>query len=265
MACGDLGDDLPLLLAGLRRHHRPHPVDAPLGVGEGAVLLEERRARQEHVGELGRLVEEQVLDDEQSSAASAACTCVVLGSDWAMSSPCTNRPLERAVDARRRTCWGCAGRARRAAGVPHSCSKTLAHGVVGDVAVAGQLVGERAHVARALHVVLAAQRVDADAVAPDVAGGHGEVGHAHHHRRALAVLGDAEAVVDGRVAAGGVEAGGGAQLGGGHAGDLPRSPPGCSPGRAMNSAHSAIGRSQRSATNSRVDEALGDDDVGHAR
>ena len=81
--------------------------------------------------------------------------------------------------------------------------------VVGDVAVAGQLVRERAHVARALHVVLAAQRVHADAVAPDVAGGHGEVGHAHHHRGALAVLGDAEAVVDRRVAAGGVEAGGG--------------------------------------------------------
>ena len=48
----------------------------------------------------------------------------------------------------------------------------------------------------ALHVVLAAQRVHADAFAADVAGGHREVGDAHHHRRALRVLGDAEAVVD---------------------------------------------------------------------
>jgi hypothetical protein len=53
----------------------------------------------------------------------------------------------------------------------------------------------------ALHIVLAAQRVHAHALAADVAGGHGQVGDAHHHGRALAVLGDAQAVVDGRVAA----------------------------------------------------------------
>ena len=100
-------------------------------------------------------------------------------------------------------------------------SRTIARTVGSDdVAVAGQLVRERAHVAGALHVVLAAQRVDADAVAADVAGGHREVGHAHHHRRALAVLGDAEAVVDRRVGAGGVQPGGGTQLVGRDAGDL---------------------------------------------
>ena len=114
--------------------------------------------------------------------------------------------------ARRRTCSGCAGPARSRIVRPHSCSNIVAHRVVGDVPVAGQLVRERAHVAGALHVVLAAQRVDADAVAADVAGGHGEVGHAHDHRRALAVLGDAEAVVDRRVGPGGVQPGGGAQV-----------------------------------------------------
>ena len=92
--------------------------------------------------------------------------------------------------------------------------------VVGDVAVAGELVRERAHVARALHVVLAAQRVHADADAADVAGRHGEVRHAHDHGRALAVLGDAEAVIDRAVAAGRVEPRRGADIGGGDAGDL---------------------------------------------
>jgi hypothetical protein len=77
----------------------------------------------------------------------------------------------------------------------------LAGDGVGHVAIAGQLVREAAHVAGALHVVLAAQRIDADALAADVAGGHGEVGDGHHRGRALAVLGDAEAVVDRRVAA----------------------------------------------------------------
>ena len=52
---------------------------------------------------------------------------------------------------------------------PTAFSKIVAHRVVGDVPVAGQLVRERAHVAGALHVVLAAQRVHADAVAADVA------------------------------------------------------------------------------------------------
>ena len=52
---------------------------------------------------------------------------------------------------------------------PIALSNIGAHRVVGDVAVAGELVREGAHVAGALHVVLAAQRVDADAVAADVA------------------------------------------------------------------------------------------------
>ena len=79
---------------------------------------------------------------------------------------------------------------------PHSVLVDAAHVVLRDVPVAGELVREGPHVAGALHVVLPAQRVHADALAADVAGDHGQVGHAHHHRRALGVLGDAEAVVD---------------------------------------------------------------------
>ena len=79
---------------------------------------------------------------------------------------------------------------------------------------------ERAHVAGALHVVLPAQRVHADALAADIAGRHGEIGDRHHRGRALAVLGDAEAVIDRAVAAGGVEPGGAADQLGRHAGDL---------------------------------------------
>ena len=101
----------------------------------------------------------------------------------------------------------------------HSFSKDAAHFGIGDVAVARELMRERAHVAGALHVVLAAQRVHADAFAADVAGRHGEVGHGHDHRRALAMLGDAETVVDRGVATGGVQAGGFAHLLGRNAGD----------------------------------------------
>ena len=86
--------------------------------------------------------------------------------------------------------------------VPHRL-ELVAHRVARDMAIAGQFVRERAHVAGALHVILAAQRVHADAGAADIAGRHREVGDRDHRGRALAVLGDAEPVIDRAIAAGG--------------------------------------------------------------
>ena len=65
-----------------------------------------------------------------------------------------------------------------------------AHGVVGDVAIAGQFMRERADVVRALHVILSAQRIDADARTAEVSGQHREVGHRQNGGAALAMLGD---------------------------------------------------------------------------
>ena len=95
----------------------------------------------------------------------------------------------------------------------------VAHGIAGDVTVAGQLVWERAHVAGALHVVLAAQRVHADAGTADIAGRHRQIGDRDHGGRTLAVLGDAEPVIDRAIAAGGVDASGFAQVVGIDAGE----------------------------------------------
>ena len=131
----------------------------------------------------------------------------------------------------------------------------------GDVAVAGELVREGAHVAGALDVVLPAERVDADALAADVAGDHGQVGHAHHHRRALGVLGDAEAVVDRGVAAGGVEPGGRAQLVGVDAGRLGRRLGRV--GRVGDEGEVVVGVLAALAHELLVVQALGDDHVGH--
>ena len=74
---------------------------------------------------------------------------------------------------------------------------------------------ERTHVAGALHIVLAAQRIDADARPADVAGRHRQVGDRHDRGRALAVLGNAEAVINRAVAAGRVEPCRPANVGGG--------------------------------------------------
>jgi hypothetical protein len=103
---------------------------------------------------------------------------------------------------------------RHAPGLPEE----LARRRVGNMAVAGKLVREAPHVAGALDIVLAPERVHAHALATDIAGRHRKVGDRHHGRRALAVLGYAEAVIDRAIAAGRVEPRGGAQVGGGNAG-----------------------------------------------
>ncbi len=71
-------------------------------------------------------------------------------------------------------------------------------GVALDVLEARQLVRDRAHVAAALHVVLAAQRVEARAPAADVAAEQGEVDQREHVVDADVVLGDAERPADHR-------------------------------------------------------------------
>ena len=67
--------------------------------------------------------------------------------------------------------------------------------------------------------------------AADIAGRHGEVGDRHDRGRALAVLGDAEAVIDRAIAAGGVEPRRAADVFGGRRRTAFRPPPGCAAAR----------------------------------
>ena len=70
--------------------------------------------------------------------------------------------------------------------------------VVLDVLEPWQAVGERAHVAAALDVVLAAQRVDAAAVPPDMAGEQHKRDQGKDVVDGVVVLGDAERPADHR-------------------------------------------------------------------
>ncbi len=79
------------------------------------------------------------------------------------------------------------------------------HGVVRDVPVAREFMREGAHVAGALDVVLAPQRIDAHPAPPEVSGREREIGDREHRGRALAVFGDAEPIIDCRIAARGIE------------------------------------------------------------
>ena len=88
------------------------------------------------------------------------------------------------------------------------------------MAIAGQFVREAAHVAGALHVVLAAQGVHADAGPADIAGRHGKVGDRHDRRRTLRMLGHAKAVIDGSVPTSREQPRGCAQIGSRNTGDF---------------------------------------------
>ena len=79
--------------------------------------------------------------------------------------------VEALEACRRRAASNMLGMRRPGSGssaTPQALLEQCARRVVGDVAIAGELVRERAHVAGALHVVLAAQRIHADAVAAEL-------------------------------------------------------------------------------------------------
>ena len=159
---GELLRRLPVGIAAFRRHHLAHAVDAALGVGEGAVLLQEGRARQEDMRVVRGLVEEEVVHDDAFHRGEAGGDMLGVGVGLQDVLALDVDALERAFDGGVQH----VGDAQAGLVVELHAPQALidvAHGVAGDVAIARQLVRERAHVAGALHVVLAAQRVHADA------------------------------------------------------------------------------------------------------
>jgi hypothetical protein len=201
---GEKYGDLPVAVAVARRHYLAHKLDAPFRVGEGAVLLQEGGAGQEHVGIVRGLVQEQILHDDALHRREPGGDVMRVGVGLQNVLALDVDALEGAADRGVEHVGNAQSRLAVELHAPERFEH-LAHGVGRDVTVAGELVRERAHVARALHVVLAAQRINADALAPDVAGGHGEIGDRHDRRGTLTVLGDTKPVVDRTVAAGGVK------------------------------------------------------------
>ena len=199
----------PFAEPGLFLEGRADAIDAALGIGERAVLFEEGGAGQEDVGKGGGLVEEQVLHDDAVHCRQCCLDVlgvgVGLGDVFALNEQAPVAAIEGGIKH--------VGDAEPWLGIERDAPggiEAAAHGAIRHMAIARQFVRERAHVAGALHIVLPAQRIDADAFAADIAGRHGKVGHGHHHGRALRMLGDPEAVIDRAVPGLTVEAGGAA-------------------------------------------------------
>ena len=141
MRVGEQLGDFPVLVAVGRLHHLAHRLDAALGVGEGAVLLEEGRARQEHVRVVGGLVEEQVVDDHavhrREPGGDVLGVGVGLEDVLALDVDRLERAIDRGVEH--------VGDAQARLGVERDAPVLLeqrARRAVGDVAIAGQLVRE---------------------------------------------------------------------------------------------------------------------------
>ncbi len=172
---------LPVRQAGERLHHLAHARDAPFRVGERAVLFQERRAREEHMRVLRRLVQEQVLHDQALERGERGRD--VLGVRVGLRHVLAlhvHRP-ETAVECRLEHVRDAQAGLGLELHTPFGAEQG-ARGRVRHVPITGELVRERTHVARTLHVVLAAQRIHAYAFAADVARGHRQVGDAEHHR-----------------------------------------------------------------------------------
>ena len=181
-----------------------------------------------------------------------------------MSSPWHVDALERAVDGSVEHVGDAQPRLVVKRPLPKA-SRTSSGSRLRNMTIAGTPRGEGAHVASALHIVLAAQRVHADAPSrPILPVAMARLADRHHRGRTLAVLGDAEAVVESPVAAGGIEPSRAANGLGGHAARTWRSPRGCCAARQHERGpilELVPGRSARAQ--SLVDETFGNDHMRH--
>ena len=155
-APSEVADDLPVRAAFARGRDGPaHALHAPLAVREGALALGKGAGGQHDIGDCGRLVQEEVLHDEEVERTQGLLGVMQVGlvEEWVLADD-----VERA-DVARGDALDHVGGAHplrtRQDGLPRFLEAR--DGVGGVALVAGQGVGDTAGVAAALHVVLAAE------------------------------------------------------------------------------------------------------------
>ena len=176
--CEPLGD-FPVFQSVERRHHLADRLDAPFGIGEGAIFLKKGRAGQEDMRVVGRLVEEEILDDHalhrRQPCRDVPGVGIGLEDILALNVECLEHAIDRGVEH--------VGDAQTRFGIERDAPVSLEQRpclAIGDVAIARQFVREAAHVTCALDIVLAAQGIHANAAPSDIAGRHRKVGNRHH-------------------------------------------------------------------------------------
>ena len=220
-AAGQIGQDLPVGtgLAG-RLDGLAHALDRTGRVGEGALLLAPAGGGKHHVGQLGRLGEEDVLHHEEIQVLQAAADVGRVGVGHHGVLAHDEEPLQLALPGGLHHLHDrLAGRGGHLHTVP-VVLELLAHLGAGHLLVAREDRRQGAHVAGPLDVVLTAQRVHARAGAPQHPAEQGQVRQGTDVVRARHVLVDPHGVEDCRVGTGGVDPGRLLDQLGGHARDL---------------------------------------------
>ena len=159
------------------------------------------------MGVLGGLVEEQVLHYQAIERGQRRLDMLGIGVGLGHVLTLAVKTAKFAVYRRVKHIGDAHARLRVQRNIPLTFEQR-SRGRVGQVAVARQLVGKRTHVAGALHIVLAPHGIHPDTFPAKVTGQHRKIGNAHYCGGTLAVLGHAKAVVNRRVAAGGIQPGG---------------------------------------------------------
>ena len=181
---GKFDSDFPVSQSRHRWHGLAHPRDTSLSVGEGAVFFQERRTRQKHMGVFGGFIQENVLHHDAFHGGQSGCHMLRIGIGLHDVFALAVQTQEGTVHGRVKHIGNAQTRLWTDADAP-SALKQAARGGVRNVAIAWQLVREAAHVTRTLHIVLTTQGVHTHAFTSHHATGHGQVGNAHHHGRAL--------------------------------------------------------------------------------
>ena len=203
-ALRQLLDQQPILarLAG-RVDHRPADLHLAVGIGEGAPLLGVGGGRQHHVGVPGGLGEEDVLHHQVLQVGQRLAGVLHVGVGHGRVLAQDVHALDHVVldgvhDLDHGEALG------RQLNAPERLVPAADLGVLHRLVV-GEHHGDQAGVGGALHVVLAAQGMQAGAGSSDLAGGQGERDQAAGVVGAVRVLGDAHAPEDDGALGAGVE------------------------------------------------------------
>ncbi len=183
------------------------PLDAPLGIGDGPLRFGPGRGgRQDHVSKRSGPGQEQVLDDEEVEVREEMDRplLVRLRLDGVLADAVDRGQVASLHRIEHPGQMPAALRRHRHA--PGGVERRP-QCVVLDVLEPGQAVGQGAHVATALDVVLAAQRVDAAAIAADVPGQQDERDEREDVVDRVVVLGDPERPAQDRAGRGGERVG----------------------------------------------------------
>ena len=220
-ATSQVEQDVDVVARRARRIERfADPLHASFGVGHRAIgLAPRRRSRQHDVGELRGLGPMDVEHDEVIEPAEQVDRPAHVGLGLGRVLADDEERPEITAFHRVEHLGQVLSVDRRDRGRPFRL-ELRPGGVVLHVLEPGQLVGERTHVAAALHVVLPAQRGEPGAVAADLSGEEREVAQREHVVDTVVVLGDAQRPAQLRRRRAGVGMGELADRIGGDTGDL---------------------------------------------